>query len=84
MTKLKSLFLRAIAVCPVFDKHEREISVKDITRARRDDKSESTCDDIDITHVIVVPNNHTGTEFLLNRNNKKQFVQYLIEILKCQ
>ena len=77
--KFKSSCLRTTAaVCLVFDKEEREVSAKDVTRVRRDDKSESPCTNIDIRDNTLIPNNHSWTVFLANRDNNRRLVEYLI------
>ena len=78
MTKVRHAFLRADAVCLVFDKQDRLTSVKDGTRTKRDEKLTDHCPDIDVKGETSIPNGNTWAQFHANRKNKQNLVYYLV------
>ena len=77
--KIKSSFIRCNAVCLLFVKQNRTNSVKDLTRAKRDDTAAGNCPDIkDISMQTVIPTDYNWSAFLANRHNKMCLVRFLV------
>ena len=74
--------MKSDIVCSVFDIQNRGASMKDITRRNRDEEVKKECPEVEVNDEMLLPSDFTWMEFLANRIDKKNLVNYVVEKLK--